>query len=114
MTKDAVIDAVHKTILGFFDAVVDDSEKPIGKKDKLLLEVNKAVCNTIKDMPDDERKMGRWEFVSYGDGLGNYHCSKCRAIAGSYFTGSLGNRHWEYKLTKYCGECGVKMKGVDE
>lgn len=114
MTKDSVIDIIHKTIYGFFDVVEDDSEEPINEKDKLLLEVNKTLCNAIRETPDDERKMGRWEFVSYGSGLGNYHCSECRAIAGSYFTGSLGNRHWEYKLTKYCGNCGVKMEGTKE
>ena len=58
MTKNEVIDIVHKTILGFLDVVADDSEEPISEKDKLLLEVNKAVCNAIKDMPDDERKTG--------------------------------------------------------
>lgn len=58
MTKNEAIDIVHKTILGFFDVVADDSEEPMNEKDKLLLEVNKAVCNAIKDMPDDERKTG--------------------------------------------------------
>lgn len=62
----------------------------------------------------EERKTGRWEFVSYGDGLGNYHCSECRAIASSYFVGCLVNRHWEYKLTKYCPKCGAKMEGAEE
>lgn len=114
MTKNAVIDVVHKTIYGFFDVVADDSEEPIGEKDKLLLEVNKAICNAIKEMPNDECKKGRWEFVSYGDGLGNYHCSECRAIASSNFVGNLfSQHHWEYKLTKYCGECGAKMEGVE-
>lgn len=61
-----------------------------------------------------ERKTGRWEFVSYGDGLGNYHCSECRAIASSYLVGNLVKRHWEYKLTKYCGGCGAKMEGAEE
>ncbi|MBP5307207.1 MAG: DUF551 domain-containing protein [Paludibacteraceae bacterium] len=56
MTKDAVIDVVHKTIYGFFDVVADDSEEPMSEKDKLLLEVNKVVCNAIKDMPDEERR----------------------------------------------------------
>lgn len=58
MTKDAVIDVVHKTIYGFFDVVADDLEEPISERDKLLLEVNKAVCNALKEMPDDERKTG--------------------------------------------------------
>ena len=111
MTKDSVIDIIHKTICDFFDVVEDDSEEPINEKGKLLLEVNKALCNAIREMPN-ERKTGRWEFVSYGDGLGNYHCSECRTIASSYYVGSLVNRHWEYRLTKYCPGCGAKMEGV--
>lgn len=54
MTKDSVIDIIHKTIYDFFDVAEDDSEEPINEKDKLLLEVNKAICNAIKNMPDDE------------------------------------------------------------
>lgn len=70
-----------------------------------------AIRSAIEEL--EERKTGRWEFVSYGDGLGNYHCSECRAIASSYFVGNLVNRHWEYKLTKYCPNCGAKMEGAD-
>ena len=75
--------------------------------------------NEIREIIDamptiEERKTGRWEFVSYGDGLGNYHCSECRAIAGSYYVGNLVNMHWEYKLTKYCPDCGAEMRGAEE
>lgn len=66
----------------------------------------KGVCEK-----EEERKKGRWEFVSYGDGIGNYHCSECRAIADSYYVGNLANRHWEYNLTRYCPNCGAEMEG---
>lgn len=69
---------------------------------------------SVTEAFSEERKTGRWEFVSYGDGLGNYHCSECRAIASSYFVGNLVNRHWEYKLTKYCPKCGARMEGAEE
>lgn len=43
-----IIDVIHKTIYQFFDVCIDDEETPISDKDKLLLEVNKAICNAIK------------------------------------------------------------------
>lgn len=51
INRQAVLDVVHKSIFEFFDICDDNSEEPINEKDKLLLEVNKAICNAIKDMP---------------------------------------------------------------
>jgi len=51
MTKEdikTIIDIVHKTIYGFFDVCGDDEETPMTDKDKMLLKVNKALCNNIK------------------------------------------------------------------
>ena len=39
---------------------------------------------------------GRWEYVDYG-GVGNYHCSRCRAI---------GKKDYEF-----CPRCGARMDG---
>ena len=51
ISEDAVIDLIHKTILTFFDFADDDDEDtPISEKDKLLLTVNKTICNAIKEM----------------------------------------------------------------
>ena len=44
----AITDIVHETIYQFFDVVDDNSEEPISDKDKLLLEVNKTICNNLK------------------------------------------------------------------
>lgn len=52
--RDA-INLIHKTIYRFFDIVDDESEEPMSEKDKLLLEVNKAVSNGIKELPPAER-----------------------------------------------------------
>ena len=41
-----ILDIIHKTIYQFFDAC--DEEVPMSDKDKLLLEVNKAICNNLK------------------------------------------------------------------
>lgn len=43
-----ILDVVHKTIYQFFDVCGDDEEVPISDKDKLLLEVNKAICDNLK------------------------------------------------------------------
>lgn len=102
MTKDAVIDIIHKTIYGFFDIAEDDSEEPINEKDKLLLEVNKAVCNAIKDMPDDEQKTGKWIF---GSTLGHswMKCSECCV-----------SQDGQTACFTYCPNCGSKMEGATQ
>ena len=48
-----IIDIVHKTIYGFFDVCGDDEETPMTDKDKLLLKVNKAICNNIKTLDQE-------------------------------------------------------------
>lgn len=106
MTKDAVIDVIHKTIYGFFDIAEDDSEEPINEKDKLLLEVNKAVCNAIKDMPDEEHKTGKWinayPEIEPNPMFGFCICSVCG------FEQSLSIE------LNYCPNCGTKMEGATQ
>ena len=41
-----ILDIIHKTIYQFFDVCEDDV--PMSDKDKLLLKVNKAICNNLK------------------------------------------------------------------
>lgn len=43
-----ILDIIHKTIYQFFDVCGDNEEVPVSDKDKLLLEVNKAICNNLK------------------------------------------------------------------
>jgi len=43
-----ILKIIHKTIYQFFDVCEDDEEVPMSDKDKLLLEVNKAICNNLK------------------------------------------------------------------
>lgn len=43
-----IIDLIHQTIFQFFDVCEDDEEAPMSERDKLLLEVNKAICNNLK------------------------------------------------------------------
>lgn len=48
-----ILDIIHKTIYQFFDVCEDDEEVPISNKDKLLLEVNKAICNNLKALEQE-------------------------------------------------------------
>ena len=48
-----ILDVIHKTIYQFFDTCDDDEEVPISDKDKLLLEVNKAICNNLKALEQE-------------------------------------------------------------
>ena len=43
-----VLNVIHNTIYQFIDVCSDDEEVPMSDKDKLLLEVNKAICNNLK------------------------------------------------------------------
>ncbi len=50
-----ILDVIHKTIYQFFDVCGDDEEVPISDKDKLLLEVNKAICNNLKALEQESK-----------------------------------------------------------
>ena len=50
-----MIDVVHDTIYQFFDVCGDDEEAPMSDKDKLLLEVNKAICNNLKALEQEPK-----------------------------------------------------------
>lgn len=48
-----IIDIVHKSIYPFFDVCEDGKEEPLTDKDKLLLEVNKAICSNLKALEQE-------------------------------------------------------------
>lgn len=48
-----ILNIIHKTIYQFFDACEDGEEVPMSDKDKLLLEVNKAICNNLKALEQE-------------------------------------------------------------
>ncbi len=113
ISRQAVINTIHKTIYGFFDVVDDDSEEPINDKDKLLLSINKGISNAVKALPlaIPQPKMGRWMLKRifptklYDEHLNEYECSEC----------SRGIRCTESQLVNYpyC-HCGAKMQEVKE
>lgn len=49
-----ILDTIHKTIYQFFDVCGEDEECNISDKDKLLLEVNKAICTNLKALEPKE------------------------------------------------------------
>lgn len=49
-----ILDVIHNTIYQFFDVCSDDEEVPMSDKNRLLLEVNKAICNNINALPQGE------------------------------------------------------------
>lgn len=52
MTREEVIEVIHKTMYQFFDVCGDNEEVPMSDKDELLLSVNKAICNNIKALEE--------------------------------------------------------------
>ena len=54
ISRQAVIDTVHKTIYQFFDVCEDEEEVPMSDKDKLLLKINKAICNNLKALEQEQ------------------------------------------------------------
>ena len=55
ISRQDAIDAVHHSIFDFFNICEDDDESPITHKDIKLLELNKAICNNIKQLPSAQR-----------------------------------------------------------
>lgn len=51
MDKKTILDTIHQTILFFIDPVDDECEDTVmSEKDRLLLEVNKALTTNIKKL----------------------------------------------------------------
>ncbi len=52
---DGILKIIHSTIYDFMD-VCDDDESPLTDKDKLLLNINKAICNNLKSLHEQFEK----------------------------------------------------------
>lgn len=90
--KQDAINVVHHSIFDFFDVVEDDEESSITEKDKMLLELNKAICNNIKELPFAQRK-GKWIDVNSDGSL--WRCNQCKDTACC--------------KGDYCPNCGALM-----
>jgi rubrerythrin len=100
ISEQSVINTIHKTIYNFFDVVEDDSEEPMNEKDKLLLRVNKAICNEIKKLPP-ARKIGRWIYSTNNESVcEEWTCNLCGISS--------------FENTNYCPNCGANMRGEED
>lgn len=108
-----ILDVIHKTIYQFFDVCGDDEEAPMSDKDKLLLEVNKAICNKLKTL-EQEPKTGYWRGrevyakTDYRNGWIEFTCEKCEYQHGLE-SGEYGWSYGDPIPWKYCPMCGAKM-----
>ena len=101
--RQAAIGAVHKSIYDFFDICDDDEESPMTYKDKLLLELNKAITNQIKAVvsaqPVEAKPIKRGQWVNIremGEGQWYGECNRCWHLI---------------HIDEYCSNCGAKMDG---
>lgn len=99
-----IIDIVHKSIYPFFD-VCENEEEPLSDKDKLLLKVNKAICNNLKALKQ-EPKTGHWIYLknerksvvqAYKCSVCGWEIDSCRGLMQD-----TGHR-------LFCEHCGAKM-----
>ena len=115
MTKEdikTVNDIVHKTIYGFFDTCGDNKEVPMTDKDKLLLSVNKAICNNIKALEQES-----CDTCEHSDEINGSNCYECvKDIRDRYNLQEPKTGHWVCDdnqgvqavgyLSYHCSECG--------
>lgn len=108
ISRQAAIEAVHKTIYGFFDIVGDDSDEPFTKEEERLLVINKAITTRIKSLPSaqPERKRGKWHSRIYSK-IEMFVCSECQHEYS--YDAETGEQFYNY-----CPNCGADMRGEQE
>ncbi len=84
ISRQAAIEAVHKTIYGFFGIVDDDSEEPITKEDERLLIINKAITARIKSLPSAHPLDPCETCLHKGKGWDEEPCDGCTGTESKY------------------------------
>jgi predicted RNA-binding Zn-ribbon protein involved in translation (DUF1610 family) len=103
ISRETAIQTVHDTMYQF----IDDSET-MTDRDGLLLKVNKAICNGLKEIPSVENK-GEWIAQDIHNCHTNFKCSECGYIHS--FMHLYGEPTADYP---YCPNCGADMRGDEE
>ena len=76
--REKAIEAVHKSILDFFDICDDDEESPMTYRDEQLLEINKAITTRIKALPSAQPETANIIVGKSRDGMTMwYQCDNC-------------------------------------
>lgn len=117
ISRQAAIEAVHKSIFDFFDICDDDEESSMTYKNELLLELNKAITTQIKAVASaqpieaEPTKHGRWITVSdgYGNGVATASICECSLCKDTIWVYKNDKRKW-----RFCPNCGAKMDEVEE
>lgn len=105
ISRQAAIEAVHKSIYDFFDICDDDEESPMTYKDELLLELNKAITTQIKAVASEPIKHGRWIVNNETEEWVTIYCDQCHD--------GMWNRKGD-PYPNYCFNCGADMREVEE
>ena len=106
--REKVIKIVHQTIYEFMD--VDNDGQPITSEDRMLLSVNKAICNKIKDLPSEENMIeaipsveGRW---LWDPGKMELICTHC---GDGYHFDDADTVLSFISEAHFCMNCGARM-----
>jgi hypothetical protein len=101
ISRETAIQTVHETMYQF----IDDSET-MTDRDGLLLKVNKAICNGLKEIPSVENK-GEW--IESKERSKHWYCSVCGGIHTDPETGKW-RETFDYRYP-FCPNCGADMRG---
>lgn len=74
ISRQAVIDTVHKIILGFFS----DEDGAMTDTEKTILSVSKAVCNGVRELPSEQPEVlacGEGELIAQPEIV---RCKDCK------------------------------------
>lgn len=77
ISRQAAIDALHKTMLDFFKTNDDDKPEFITASEKMLLSVNKAISNALKKLPSAQRKVLKYTGESICLNCWTKNCDGC-------------------------------------
>ena len=113
ISRQAAIDAVHKSIFDFFDICDDDEESPMTHKDEVLLEINKAITTQIKDLPSAEPEIIRCKDCQYQEKF--FHKDARRKGGGYYIYGCELSEEYSHVCLDddFCSRAERRIENAD-
>ena len=111
--KKEIIELVHKTLRGFFGPFPEGElgARPLTQTEKTLLEVNKVLCEKIKEIPTVDRQHGEWKHMTVC-GVEFINCSNCGFGCPLYSYVKKGEKEEKVQHceTDFCPNCGADMR----